>query len=153
MGWTKAKETVDYGEVELSMQRRGDFGGRMSVRVRGQSRSRTQTVQIPTSPHSTWKEDARQPLSLPLYSSLPSRPPSHLLHLSVLAMSPTVGPVSRDFNPYSDNGGTILAIAGEDFAVVAGDTRQSEGYNIQTRYAPKVFRLCVSQVLARVNRR
>lgn len=65
-------------------------------------------------------------------------------------MSHTVGPVARDFNPYSDNGGTILAIAGEDFAVVAGDTRQSEGYNIQTRYAPKVFRLCVRQGLVRV---
>ena len=50
-------------------------------------------------------------------------------------------PQTRDFNPYSENGGTILAIAGLDFAVVAGDTRQSEGYSIQTRYAPKVFRL------------
>lgn len=50
-------------------------------------------------------------------------------------------PQQRQFNPYSENGGTILAIAGADFAVVAGDTRQSEGYSIQTRYAPKVFRL------------
>ena len=49
----------------------------------------------------------------------------------------------RRFNPYSENGGTILAIAGQDFAVIAGDTRQSEGYNIQTRYAPKVFHLSV----------
>jgi 20S proteasome subunit beta 6 len=53
------------------------------------------------------------------------------------------GPQQRQFNPYSDNGGTILAIAGADFSVIAGDTRQSEGYNIQTRYAPKVFRLYV----------
>jgi 20S proteasome subunit beta 6 len=50
-------------------------------------------------------------------------------------------PQTRPFNPYSENGGTILAIAGADFAVIAGDTRQSEGYSIQTRYAPKVFRL------------
>jgi 20S proteasome subunit beta 6 len=49
----------------------------------------------------------------------------------------------RRFNPYTENGGTILAIAGQDFTVIAGDTRQSEGYNIQTRYAPKVFRLSV----------
>jgi hypothetical protein len=48
--------------------------------------------------------------------------------------------ISR-FSPYSDNGGTILAIAGADFAVIAGDTRQSEGYSIQTRYARKVFQL------------
>ena len=53
-------------------------------------------------------------------------------------------PIQRQFNPYSDNGGTILAIAGADFAVIAGDTRQSEGYSIQTRYAPKVFRLYAS---------
>ncbi|KAF8326970.1 proteasome subunit [Cantharellus anzutake] len=48
----------------------------------------------------------------------------------------------------TQNGGTILAIAGKDFSVVAGDTRQSEGYSIQTRYAPKVFRLTNKAVLA-----
>ena len=53
-------------------------------------------------------------------------------------------PTERRFNPYTDNGGTILAIAGADFSVIAGDTRQSEGYSIQTRYAPKVFRLYAS---------
>lgn len=58
-------------------------------------------------------------------------------------MSAIANPQQRGFNPYTENGGTILAVAGADFTVVAGDTRQSEGYNIQTRYAPKVFRLCV----------
>ena len=53
----------------------------------------------------------------------------------------TYNPKQHQFNPYSDNGGTILAIAGADFSVIAGDTRQTEGFNIQTRYAPKVFRL------------
>ncbi|KAK7689964.1 hypothetical protein QCA50_006604 [Cerrena zonata] len=57
-------------------------------------------------------------------------------------------PQQRQFNPYSENGGTILAIAGADFSVIAGDTRQSEGYSIQTRYAPKVFRLTDRAVLA-----
>lgn len=37
----------------------------------------------------------------------------------------------------------ILAIASKTFTCTAADTRQSEGYSIQTRYAPKVFRLCV----------
>lgn len=75
-----------------------------------------------------------------LYASLASLlPPSRPQH----TMSPVAQPTTRDFNPYAENGGTILAIAGLDFAVVAGDTRQSEGYSIQTRYAPKVFRLCV----------
>ncbi|KAG8736568.1 Proteasome subunit beta type-6 [Ceratobasidium sp. 414] len=63
-------------------------------------------------------------------------------------MSPTAQPTQRGFNPYTENGGTILAIAGEDFAVIAGDTRQTEGYSIQTRYAPKVFRLTDKAVLA-----
>ncbi|KAK6200162.1 proteasome subunit [Scheffersomyces amazonensis] len=48
-------------------------------------------------------------------------------------------PIEHRFNPYSDNGGTVLGIAGEDFAVLAGDTRQVEGYSIHTRYQPKVF--------------
>lgn len=52
-------------------------------------------------------------------------------------------PHQQAFNPYTENGGTILAVSGADFSVIAGDTRQSEGYNIQTRYAPKVFKLCV----------
>lgn len=59
----------------------------------------------------------------------------------------TPQPTQRQFNPYSENGGTILAIAGADFSVIAGDTRQSEGYSIQTRYAPKVFRLWVSSTI------
>ena len=59
---------------------------------------------------------------------------------------------SRQFNPYSENGGTILAIAGADFSVIAGDTRQSEGYSIQTRYAPKVFRLYVLLSSNRIRR-
>jgi 20S proteasome subunit beta 6 len=66
----------------------------------------------------------------------------------MLATSSAAHPHQREFNPYSENGGTILAIAGADFSVIAGDTRQSEGYSIQTRYAPKVFRLCVCQFLS-----
>ena len=54
-------------------------------------------------------------------------------------------PIQQAFNPYTENGGTILAIAGADFSVIAGDTRQSEGYSIQTRYAPKVFKLWVAR--------
>lgn len=48
-------------------------------------------------------------------------------------------PIEHRFNPYSDNGGTILGIAGEDFAVLAGDTRHTSGYNINLRFEPKVF--------------
>ncbi|KAI0203957.1 N-terminal nucleophile aminohydrolase [Astrocystis sublimbata] len=45
------------------------------------------------------------------------------------------------FNPYTDNGGSTLAIAGADFAIVAGDTRLTSGYSIHTRFSPKIFKI------------
>ena len=39
----------------------------------------------------------------------------------------------QQFNPYVNNEGTVVAVAGEDFVVVGGDTRLSEGYSIITR--------------------
>jgi 20S proteasome subunit beta 6 len=42
---------------------------------------------------------------------------------------------------YTDNGGSTLAIAGDNFAILAGDTRSTSGYNINTRYEPKVFKI------------
>jgi 20S proteasome subunit beta 6 len=45
------------------------------------------------------------------------------------------------FDPYTDNGGSTLAIAGADFAIMAGDTRHTAGYNINTRLFPKVFKI------------
>ena len=42
---------------------------------------------------------------------------------------------------YTDNGGSILGISSGDFAVLAGDTRSTSGYSINTRHDPKVFRI------------
>lgn len=67
---------------------------------------------------------------------------------ALLSLNPSSAPVQRAFNPYSENGGTILAIASTDFAIVASDTRQSEGYSIQTRYARKCFQLTDEVVMA-----
>ena len=36
------------------------------------------------------------------------------------------GATERRFSPYSDNGGSVVAIAGEDFCVIASDTRFAE---------------------------
>ena len=43
---------------------------------------------------------------------------------------------------------TSLAIAGKDFCVVASDTRQSTGYSINSRYAPKAYELGDNAVIA-----
>ncbi|KAG6250297.1 hypothetical protein E4U23_001526 [Claviceps purpurea] len=45
------------------------------------------------------------------------------------------------FNPYTDNGGSTLGIAGADFTIMAGDTRHTSGYSINSRMAPKVFKI------------
>eukprot|EP00794_Sanderia_malayensis_P015942 gene15942-17543_t len=37
------------------------------------------------------------------------------------------GPSQHQFSPYSFHGGTVLAIAGEDYTIIASDTRLSEG--------------------------
>ncbi|OQO13078.1 hypothetical protein B0A48_02542 [Cryoendolithus antarcticus] len=53
-------------------------------------------------------------------------------------------PLSADIPPslrYTDNGGSTLGITGPSFCILAGDTRSTSGYNINTRYAPKLFRI------------
>lgn len=40
---------------------------------------------------------------------------------------------------YADNSGTTLAVVGEGFCIMAGDTRHAEEYHINTRKATKLF--------------
>lgn len=42
---------------------------------------------------------------------------------------------------------TVLAIAGEDFSIVASDTRLSEGFSIHTRDSPKCYKLTDKTVI------
>ena len=56
-------------------------------------------------------------------------------------------PMEHQWSPYSWNGGTILAVAGEDFAVIASDTRLSEGFQIYTRDSPKTYKMSDTAVL------
>jgi len=51
------------------------------------------------------------------------------------------GTKQHSFNPYTDNGGSTLGITGADFAILAGDTRSTSGYSINSRYVPKLFRI------------
>jgi len=46
-------------------------------------------------------------------------------------------PIQNRFSPYDFNGGTVLAIAGDDFAVIASDTRLMTGFSILSRDVPK----------------
>lgn len=40
---------------------------------------------------------------------------------------------------YTENGGSTLGIAGADFTIMAGDTRSTSGFNINSRFSPKLF--------------
>ena len=51
-------------------------------------------------------------------------------------------PMERRFSPYNDNGGSTVAIAGENYAIVASDTRLTNGgYGILSREQSKLFNL------------
>mmetsp|Transcript_5743 Transcript_5743/g.10138 ORF Transcript_5743/g.10138 Transcript_5743/m.10138 type:complete len:270 (-) Transcript_5743:277-1086(-) len=43
------------------------------------------------------------------------------------------GAVQHAFSPYQDNGGSVVAVAGKDFCVVASDTRFGLGYAVPAR--------------------
>ncbi|KAF2405377.1 proteasome subunit beta type-1 precursor [Trichodelitschia bisporula] len=52
---------------------------------------------------------------------------------------PNPSPLPSNSPRYTDNGGSTLGIAGATFTIMAGDTRSTSGYSINTRYAPKLF--------------
>lgn len=45
------------------------------------------------------------------------------------------------FNPYVNNGGTVVCVAGDDFVIGVGDTRLSVGYSIYSRTQSKLTQL------------
>ena len=45
------------------------------------------------------------------------------------------------FDPYIDNGGTIVGLAGKDYVIIASDTRLSNQYMIQSRNISRIFKV------------
>jgi len=56
-------------------------------------------------------------------------------------------PREARFYPYDYNGGTVLAVAGKNFSIVAGDTRMSTGFSIKSRNVSKVYEINSKTVL------
>jgi len=56
-------------------------------------------------------------------------------------------PNQHHFSPYDFNGGTVLAIAGEDYSLIATDTRLSQGFSIHSRDHPKTYALSNGSLL------
>lgn len=60
----------------------------------------------------------------------------------------TLGPAGRQFSPYENNGGTVVAVSGKDYSIVASDTRLGSGYSIPSRYVSRIIKLTDKVVLA-----
>ena len=90
--------------------------------------------------YATYKYQELLPATFSLSIALPS---AHRLPTISMPDTISLGRSSQQhqLNPYSNNGGTILAIAGANFSVIAGDTSKTDSYDTQARYAPRVFRL------------
>jgi len=53
----------------------------------------------------------------------------------------------QGFSPYADNGGSVVAIGGDGYVIIASDTRLATGFSIYTRDQPKLFKLTDKTVL------
>lgn len=56
--------------------------------------------------------------------------------------------VKQQYNPYVNNNGSVLGFIGEDYIMLASDTRLSIGYSILSRDSTKIFKLTDKVFLA-----
>lgn len=66
---------------------------------------------------------------------------SSIRSIRISPSSQALSNLTYPYHSYTDNGGSILGISGDDFVIVAGDTRSTSGYSINSRNEPKVFRI------------
>ncbi|OJD35034.1 proteasome component c5 [Diplodia corticola] len=71
----------------------------------------------------------------------PQSGPGYSFRQTPMTATQASGARQHGFYPYTDNGGSTLGISGKDFTILAGDTRSTSGYNINTRYQPKLFKV------------
>lgn len=57
-------------------------------------------------------------------------------------------PYEHRFSPYDMNGGTVAGVSGDDYLVIAADTRMSTGYEILSRDTSKLHQLNPNSILA-----
>ncbi len=77
-----------------------------------------------------------------------SRTMGTLMASTEASVEATSKPIEHRFSPYDFNGGTVAAVAGPDYVVVAADTRLSSGYEIKSRHVTKLHALTNQCILA-----
>lgn len=74
--------------------------------------------------------------------------------MALVGSHPAAGSCAGDvrqhatWSPYDNNGGTVVAVAGSDYCIVAGSTRLSTGYSILSRDHSSLHQLSPMCVLA-----
>jgi hypothetical protein len=68
----------------------------------------------------------------------------------------TLGPTQHGWSPYVNNGGTVMGLAGanpdgSEYAILAADTRMSNGYSICSRHVPKLFKYNLLKIIENGN--
>jgi len=54
----------------------------------------------------------------------------------------------HSFEPYQNNGGTIISVSLEDFSIVASDTRVTSGFSIPSRNATRILKVSENILLS-----